>query len=754
MSENTLPEPNNASRRRFVPRPKQADVLAYQGGKMGVSAVPGSGKTATLSYLAAKLVAQTDLEPNQEILVVTLVKSAVGNFATSMAGYLRDEFNLLPGLGYRVRTLHGLANDIVHERPGLVGLSDTFTVLDERAADDILQEAVETWARANPDSPDQYLTPEHFGNQYTRTNHWPDLIKNMASNFIRQAKDLQIPVQEIADLIEAYGDPLPLAAICTEIYDQYERSLRYRGAVDFQDLIRLALRILRLDADYLARLQHRFPYILEDEAQDSSKLQEDILRLLAGDGGNWVRVGDPNQAIYETFTTANPKFLRDFLEEIDVVPRTLPNSGRSTISIINLANYLIDWSIKHPNKAIRAREPLSKPHIEPTPPGDPQGNPPNDPRAVVLVGSKFSGDDERQTIINNLKEWLPDNPDKTCAVLMPINSSGAKMVQSLRKEGIKYVENLRSTSGTRAIVGALNFVLTYLEDPKDSSRLGQVYRVWRRDDRGDADEERSIENVVKALRGIHSVEDFLYPRATDWLEANAGDNEALMARLVAFRALVRRWQAASDLPIDQLILTISADLFKLETDIATAYAVALYLRRFAELHPEARLPEYRQELEDIAKGKRNFSGISDADDAFDPDEHKGEVTVTTMHKAKGLEWDRVYIMAANNYNYPSADPFDSFMGERWFIRNELNLEAEALGQLNALYTHTPYQEGQPTQDARIEYAAERLRLLYVGITRARRELVITWNTGRNGEQVEARPVAALRGWWVQQRERA
>ncbi len=734
------------TRKRFIPRPKQAEVLAYQGGKMGVSAVPGSGKTATLSYLAAKLVAETDLDMNQEILIVTLVKSAVGNFAASMAGYLRDEFNLLPGLGYRVRTLHGLANDIVHERPGLVGLSDAFTVLDERAADDILQEAVETWVRTTPEAADDYLSADHFANQYTRANHWPDLVKTMAMNFIRQAKDDQLTVEDVAQKLRAYGDPLPLAEICLEIYDQYERSLRYRGAVDFQDLIRLALRILQIDPDYLARLRQRFPYILEDEAQDSSKLQEDILRLLAGDGGNWVRVGDPNQAIYETFTTANPKYLRDFLNEPDVTARTLPNSGRSSLSILKVANHLIDWSLLHLNEDIKKKQPLTLPHIEPTPPGDPQGNPPDHPQAVVFVETKFTGDNERQAIIGSLKEWLPENQHLTCAVLLPINSSGAKMVQMLRAQGVEYVENLRSTSGTRAIVGALTLVLNYLTDPADSSRLAQLYRVWRRDDRGDETEERAIENIAKALRGIRNVEDFLYPRAVDWLETNA-DDESLRLHLTQFRGVVQRWQAASDLPIDQLILTISGDLFRLETDIATAYAVALYLRRFGELHPEARLQEYTLELQEIAKGRRSFSGISDADDAFDPDQHRGKVTITTMHKSKGLEWDRVYIMAANNYNYPSADPFDVFLGEKWFIRNNLNLEAEARGQLKALRDNLPYREGEATREARIEYAAERLRLLYVGITRARRELIITWNTGRSGEQIEARPIAALRGWW-------
>jgi len=143
--------------------------------------------------------------------------------------------------------------------------------------------------------------------------------------------------------------------------------------------------------------------------------------------------------------------------------------------------------------------------------------------------------------------------------------------------------------------------------------------------------------------------------------------------------------------------------------------------------------------------------MGDDDDAFDPERHKGKVTVTTMHKAKGLEWDRVYLMSVSNYDYPSADPFDTFIGEKWFIRDRLNLDAEACAQLRSLMTGEPYVEGAATAQARVDYAAERLRLLYVGITRARSELIITWNTGRRGEQVEARPLAALRGWWAEQK---
>ena len=137
----------------FKPRPKQAEILEYKSGKMGIAAVPGSGKTATLSYLAAQLVATVELEDNQEILIVTLVKSAVGNFSASMAKYLREEFNLLPGLGYRVRTLHGLANDIVRERPSMAGLADDFTVIDEREADNILARSCRSMGESQSRNP-------------------------------------------------------------------------------------------------------------------------------------------------------------------------------------------------------------------------------------------------------------------------------------------------------------------------------------------------------------------------------------------------------------------------------------------------------------------------------------------------------------------------------------------------------------------------------------------------------------------------
>jgi len=145
-----------------------------------------------------------------------------------------------------------------------------------------------------------------------------------------------------------------------EVYQQYQRGLRYRNALDFSDLIRLAYQVLESDEEYLKRLRYRWPYILEDEAQDSSSIQEKMLRLLVGEAGNWVRVGDPNQAIYETFTTADPKFLKNFLKEPGVMEMSLPHSGRSNLSIINLANSLITWT-KHEHPVNDLRDSLDLP---------------------------------------------------------------------------------------------------------------------------------------------------------------------------------------------------------------------------------------------------------------------------------------------------------------------------------------------------------------------------------------------------------
>ncbi|MCB0001773.1 MAG: ATP-dependent helicase [Anaerolineae bacterium] len=737
----------------FVPRPKQAEVLAYTGGKMGVSAVPGSGKTETLSRLAAQLIAGGGLDGHQEVLVVTLVNSAVDNFYRRVSNLVKTR-GLLPHAGYRVRTLHGLSHDIVRERPALVGLSDKFEIVDERSADEILSDAAAAWLRSHPYALEHFLDPALEASKLDWVRRDPLLgqVKEIALAFTRMAKDRQLTPEKLRGQLDELINPFPLAEMGWAIYTDYQRALAYRGAVDFDDLIRLALLAVQSDEKLLARLRDRWPFILEDEAQDSSRLQEQILRLLTGPDGNWVRVGDPNQAIYETFTTASPDYLRDFLEQEGVARRELPNSGRSTESIICLANYLVTWSrAEHPVRAVR--DALSPPPILPVPAGDTQPNPPDDPASIYLMGNKFTPDGEVRAVVESLARWLPEHPDSTVAVLTPRNQRGFDVVDALRQRGLEVVDSLlRSSTSTRKAAGALANVLHHLADPTASQRLARVFQVWRRVDKEDTEAWQYVMTLSKLLASCRQVEEFVWPRAgQDWLDTIELSDEDLEL-LTLFRGFVQRWQSAIVLPIDQLLLTLGQDLFSEASDLAITHKLAVTLRQTSEQHPQWRLPELAGELAVIARNERRFLGFSEEDSGFDPRAHAGKVVVATMHKAKGLEWDRVYLMSVNSYDFPSGQPYDQYIAEKWFIRDELNLGAEALAQLDAvLDDEVVYRQGDATAQARLDYVRERLRLLYVGITRAKSELVVTWNSGRSAasrpEAVQALPFVALQTHW-------
>ncbi|MEW6285884.1 MAG: 3'-5' exonuclease, partial [Chloroflexota bacterium] len=419
-------------------------------------------------------------------------------------------------------------------------------------------------------------------------------------------------------------------------------------------------------------------------------------------------------------------------------------------------NHLIDWVMtSHP--VPEARDALQPPHIEPVPADDPQQNPPDNPEGIKLVSKKYTPDEEIKAVVQSLKKWLPEHSDWTVAVLSYQNDHAAKVVEELRRNNIEFVEMLKSTSDTRAAAGAIHHLLSYLADTGSARKLARAYEVWRRDWREDTEKMALMSDVERVLRKVEKVEEYVspYPVANSPLPEGEGlgmrkEAAQVVEELSAFRVVVQRWLNAVTLPIDQLILTLAQDVFTDASDLALAHKLALVLRQVADDHPDWRLPELTSELAVIAKNERRFIGFSSDDSGFDPEMHRGRVVVTTMHKAKGLEWDRVYLMSVNNYDFPSNMPGDRFISEKWFIRGGLNLEAEALEQLKVLEANNEYQwyeEGAATMRSRLDYVKERLRLFYVGITRAKRELIVTWNTGRQGDAAPSLPLSELMGWW-------
>jgi DNA helicase-2/ATP-dependent DNA helicase PcrA len=719
-------------------RPGQKDVLRYKGGRMGISAVPGSGKTWTLAYLAANLIKIGAIEPDQEILVVTLVNAAVDNFSSRISAQLQAE-GLLPGYGYRVRTLHGLANDIVRERPDLAGLSTNFQIVDDFECERIKRRVAQDWIAAHPGFLEPYLVYDE-NSTYQVFDELNKVVEKIANAFIRLAKDMELLPAALEKQLAGSPIPLPLVRMGLDMYTEYQNALTYRGGVDFDDLIRLALRCLRSDPSLLEMLQKRWPFILEDEAEDSSRLQQAILSLLAGARGNWVRVGDPNQAIYESFTTASPQFLIDFLKHPDVEEKTLPESGRSSEDIIDLANHLITWTKDH-HLNPDARSALTTPLILPTPPDDPQPNPTRCPECIRFLPRGMSADEEMHHVVKTADSFLTKHPDLTVAILCLSNDRAVKFADLLKFRKIPHVDSLlRSSSSTRISTNAIIEILRYLADPTSSRKLSAAYQVWRRAAREDEDLWKFHRRISELIKKCRNLEDYLWPSSTqDWVAGITEDlnDTTIPDELRTFRDVVQRWQAALMLPIDQLLLTLAQDLFLDKVELALAYKLSTLLRQMNDAHPDWRLPEFIAELSTITKNERKYLGFSSDDDAFDPDRYPGKVVVGTMHKAKGLEWDCVFLTALNNYNFPSGADYDQYLPEKWFVKDHLNLEAETLAQLRTLIEEHPfdwYQPGKASIEARQEFIRERLRLLFVGVTRARSWLMATWNTGRSGSK--------------------
>ncbi|OJX47071.1 MAG: hypothetical protein BGO78_16435 [Chloroflexi bacterium 44-23] len=746
----------------FKPRLKQIEVLKYSDGKMGVSAVPGSGKTQTLSFLAANILAEGRINDDQEVLIVTLVNSAVNNFSGRISSFMQN-FGLLPNLGYRVLTLHSLANQIVQERPDLIGLDNQFQIIDEREIQGIILSSVDSWMHINHQILENWTKEDNSLENPKIRSGWQKALTTISLNFIRKAKDLRTTPVELEKYYKSMALDDPLLSLGISIYKDYQRALNFRSAVDFDDLIRFALLALQMDVDFLQRLQYRWPFILEDEAQDSSALQEEILHTLAGDDGNWVRVGDPNQAIYETFTTASPEYLKRFLKQPGVIARDLPNSGRSSLAIMALANELIRWTNEnHPVHELR--DALTEPFILPTPAGDPQPNPPTIPNGVVIYDKEMPANVELENVAKSIKSWLSDHPSSTVAALVPRNDRGAKLVEILQRENIPHLEILQTSQSTRETARMLAEILTFIQNPMQTSNLVRVYENF--DKIFFHSINKRLNETIQLLRSCPRLEEFLYPfPGKDWLQSQFLNDSIIdpliFTNLESFRQYLVRWQAAVDLPIDQLILTIGQDIFSEPADLALSHRLALVLEQTSHNHPDWLLPDFVAELKMIAENRRKMFGFQDQDTGFDPDLHKGKAIITTYHKAKGLEWDRVYLLSVNTYDFPSAQQSDNSISEKYFYKDSLNLEAEILARLEALAQndiealYQPY--GKATDQARIDYAAERLRLLFVGITRARTELTITWNSGdphRKGAEKNSAsiPLIALKTFLETQNE--
>ena len=720
-------------------RPAQAKILEYENGRLAISAVPGSGKTFTLSLLAAKLIGDGRIDPNQQqILIVTYLNASVDNFKVRIRQRLEAE--ALPPVGFDVRTLHSLAVEIVRTANSGLGDDSGPVVLDEGQANHFLARAVDGWIEAHPGEWRQFLTDD---SPQTRAR-WRDVTQKMAKAFIRAAKNERYTPNQILEKMEIgdwrleNGDdnlqsPInqsPLLWMMTGIYGRYQTILDRQGSLDFDDLIWQAVELLDQRDGLAEQLRHRWPYVLEDEAQDSVPLQEALISRLIGEDGNWVRVGDPNQAITSTFTAAHPRFFNAFADRPDVVSLPLPNSGRCAPLILGAANTLLHWVMdKHPVPEVQTST-FRRQNIEPTPPGDAQPNPPDSEAAIRIRVYKHREDEELPQVANLAVRYTQKRPEHTVAILVPTNNLGYQMAEHLDGLDADYDNLLRGGTREREIAAAMHAVLQVLADPLDTKAITAAHASLHALGHPVAllpDEELAQFHTL--LRSVHRPEWLLYPHDDEEVAQAlpAGVATELQTQVATqFGAFLRELLALRPLPIDDLALALGDELFAWgdvhEGDLAIAYQIATLLRRWRDAQPDWRLPELVAELGNIVSGRRSLPLSSPTDFGYEP--VPGRVTLTTQHSAKGLEWDAVFMIGVDGTWVPSN--LDSyFLGVSDILGGDST--AEVVAQLRYLMAGDAgiYNGRSATESAHIDIIAERLRLLYVGITRARRYLQLS-----------------------------
>ena len=698
----------------FIPRPGQKEVLEYKGGKLAVAAVPGAGKTTVLAHLAAKLITE-ELPENKKILIVTYMNSAVANFRRKIGDFLAAE-GLPRSRGYSVKTLHSLALGIIKEKPEARLINQDFELIDNSRKYRWIRELCSRWTAENSDRLIEFFNFDKksraFENsaQKWKEKDFPNYVASMISHF----KLKLLSGDQLVNMVK-YSNLKKnnILAPAADIYAEYELRLSQEGLLDFDDLVQHSLKLLQEDSDFAERISQEYEYVFEDEAQDSNKAQEQMLYQLLGEKNNLVRVGDSNQAITGTFTLSDPSIFRDYAKSDDVKVETMAVSSRSSRDIIDLANYLVDWSQEEFD--LRDIDPLEEKYIQPAGKDDPAPNP--DPAGYRIGARAFSNwEEEKKLLARQAMRKSLENNNKTTAVLMPMGYQLEAVASEIRRLGGDF--QIAGSSNSDVFLTEIEVLLKFLTAPKSQENLKLVFaEVFEA-------EEEEIYDILDSILEEEQNQELLFP-----LEGLTRDHFKMKyRRRKAFEDLFKKlnriqgWLEASvQLPPDELVLFLAERIELTGKKLAVAQNVALEFGRLLKENPAWKLDQLTAELPTVRDRIKRFAETLNEMDGFEASSDK--VNLSTLHKAKGMEWDTVFIGGITSDQFQHSDE-DYFRGEKNYLSEEIkNPKAAAAAELEFLINEE--KEVDPEKKARQELIAERVRLLYVGITRAKENLFLS-----------------------------
>ena len=314
---------------------QQWEAVTCPPGPALVIAGAGAGKTRTLTYRVAYLI-EHGVEADR-ILLLTFTNKAAKEMMHRVASLLGQELNSLWG-----GTFHSIGNRLLRRHSQSVDYPSDFTIMDREDAKDLLSACI---------------AAEKIDVKATRFPK-PEVVADIFS----QAVNRMIPVDDMIQ--EQFGYFKHLTAPIEAVLKRYVERKRAGGLMDFDDLLVLWLELLKKDEVMRQRYQQRFQYILVDEYQDTNKLQSSLIDLLAEGHGNVMVVGDDSQSIY-SWRGADYTNILEFPKRYDGAKTfKIETNYRSTPEILNLANSAIAANVNQFDKELQAvRDAGAKPVV-------------------------------------------------------------------------------------------------------------------------------------------------------------------------------------------------------------------------------------------------------------------------------------------------------------------------------------------------------------------------------------------------------
>ncbi len=653
-------------------------------GPVMVIAGPGTGKTQILAVRIANILRQTDTPPDA-ILALAFTESAVHSMRERLLSVVGTAAYKIP-----IFTFHGLANDIIERFPESFPRIIGSTPAADVDQIDIVREILEHHAdpRIRPyGNPLHYLAPiRSVIGELKRENIGPTDFKKIVAE--QELALAAVPEHERvhqkgahAGKIKSYytdeAERIAKNKSLVDVYAKYEKMLAKRRLYDFDDMIRDVVAALGANNDLLLRLQEQYQYILADEHQDANAAQNAFLELLVNfyERPNLFIVGDDKQAIFRFQGASLDNFLYFKKRFPAATVISLEENYRSTQLILDAAfgvignNTVTDSALRVRLRAAR-RDTSAAPHIKLYECSTPQ-------HEVTFVA-------------NTIAERLQKNPSAEIAIIYRTNSDAVDILRALQSVGVPYtIRSSQDVFSDPAILTAITLfrvVAAYGDDPHLARLLYasflhttplDVFKITRFADH----QKYRLADVI--AHGPH-------------LEAaGVADAHTFLAIAKRFSTLATFAKNHSLLETIDHILYESGFLAHTITTPNAARSLAAIELLTAEAKKIARTARDGGRLEDLLRFIDMVIEHHIPLASMVPIEQTGGVQLMTAHKSKGLEFETVYIIGAEEGHWGGRRDRTTFK----------------------IFNH----EGHV-----IDEDDER-RLFYVAVTRAKREVNITWS---------------------------